>query len=116
MSSFVALVSSQPQDELATYLRDVGFEVRSFRAPMAAPREGTLVWLTEPDVDERMAADSVRDWLGAKSALRAILVSDRPVRLRTAVDDARGRVQLLPAPIFGWQLVDCLRGSTPGRK
>jgi hypothetical protein len=55
----------------------------------------------------------VRLWLGAKAGLRVVLVSDRPVRLRDAAADPRGRVQVLPAPIFGWQLVDCLRsGST----
>lgn len=114
MSSIVALVSTEPHDELVRYLRDLGFVVRSFRAPTAAPREGTLVWLTTHDLDERLAVDALRVWLGAKPELRAILVSDRPVRLREAVDDARGRVQLLPAPIFGWQLVDCLRGQDPG--
>jgi hypothetical protein len=114
MSSIVALVSSEPRDELVDYLRDVGFSVRAFRAPMAAPREGTLVWLTEHDIDDRMATDTVRVWLGGKVGLRVILVSDRPVRLRDAADDPRGRVQVLPAPIFGWQLVDCLRDRLPG--
>jgi hypothetical protein len=113
MSSIVALVSSELRPELVGYLRDVGFAVRAFRAPLAAPREGTLVWLTEPDIDDRLVADTVRIWLGAKVSLRVILVSDRPVRLRDAAIDPRGRVQVLPAPIFGWQLVDCLRGR-PG--
>lgn len=44
--------------------------------------------------------------------LRAIIVTDRPVRLKDADDDARGRVLLLPAPVFGWQLVDALRDET----
>ena len=114
MPGVVALVSTEPHDELVRYLRDLGFQVRAFRAPTAAPREGTLVWLTAHDVDERLAIDALRVWLGAKPELRAILVSDRPMRLREAADDSRGRVQLLPAPIFGWQLVDCLRGQAPG--
>jgi hypothetical protein len=114
MPSFVALVSAEPHEQLVRYLRDVGFDVRSFRAPTAAPREGTLVWLTEHDSDEHLVADTVKLWLGAKQALRAILVSDRPMRLREAADDPRGRIQLLPAPIFGWQLVDCLRSGTVG--
>jgi hypothetical protein len=36
-------------------------------------------------------------------------VTERPVRLKQASDDARGRVLLLAAPVFGWQLVDALR-------
>jgi hypothetical protein len=111
MSSIVALVSRDPDEALVRYLRDVGFDVHAYRAPASVPREGTLVWLTEPDTDDRMAVVTVRGWLGAKPGLRVILVSERPVRLRDAADDARGRVQLLPAPIFGWQLVDCLRAS-----
>jgi hypothetical protein len=109
MSSIVALVSTQPTDALVRYLTDVGFEVHAFRVPSAAPREGTLVWLTDPELDEQTAADTVRLWLGAKVGLRAIIVSDRPTRLAKAADDARRRVKVLPAPIFGWQLVDCLR-------
>jgi hypothetical protein len=114
MPSVVALISTEPHEALVCYLRDAGFEVRAFRAPTAAPREGTLVWLTESNVDERRAAGTLRRWLGAKSDLRAILVSDRPTRLRDAADDTRGRVQVLPAPVFGWQLVDCLRARNHG--
>ncbi len=108
----VALVSSKPQDDLLRYLEDVGFSVRGFRTPLGAPRAGTLVWLTERDNDDRSVADTVRVWLGAKPSLRAILVTERPVRLKQATEDARGRVLLLAAPVFGWQLVDALRDET----
>jgi len=112
MSAIVALVSAEPHDELVRYLEDVGFDVRAFRTPLGAPREGTLVWLTEQGTDERMVVDTVRGWLGAKLKLRAIVVTDRPVRIKLAAEDARGRVVLLPAPVFGWQLVDALRDET----
>jgi len=105
----VALVSSEPQDELVRYLGDVGFEVRAFRTPRSAPREGTLVWLVDHASDDQTVIDTVRGWLGAKTKLRAIVVTDRPVRLKQAADEARGRVVLLAAPVFGWQLVDALR-------
>ncbi len=114
MSALVSLISTEPDEALECYLRDAGFEVQAFRAPMAAPRRGTLVWLTRSNEDERLAAGMLRRWLGAKAKLRAILVSDRPTRLREAADDARGRVRLLPAPVFGWQLVDCLRALNRG--
>ena len=108
----VALVSSEPHDALLRYLEDVGFSVRGFRTPLGAPREGTLVWLTERAGDDRSIIDTVRVWLGAKHALRAIVVTERPVRLKQATEDARGRVLLLAAPVFGWQLVDALRDET----
>jgi hypothetical protein len=114
MPSIVALVSTLPTDALVRYLTDVGFEVRVCHVPSAAPREGTLVWLTEPGLDERTVVDTLRLWLGAKASLRAILVSDRPARLLKAATDTRGRVRVLPAPIFGWQLVDCLRDRSQG--
>jgi hypothetical protein len=111
----VALVSKEPNEELVRYLEDVGFVVRALRTPLGAPREGTLVWLAEPQLDERVVIDTVRVWLGAKSRLRAIVVTERPGRLKDAEADDRGRVVLLPAPVFGWQLVDALRDERVGR-
>lgn len=107
--SVVALASTEPHDELVRYLEDVGFEVRAVRAPLGAPREGTLVWLTDGTSDDRSVIDTVRLWLGTKAKLRAIIVTARPVPLKEASDDARRRVLLLAAPVFGWQLVDALR-------
>ncbi len=105
----VALASTEPQDEIARYLEGRGFKVRSVRAPLGAPREGTLVWLTGHANDDRSVIDTVRTWLGAKAKLRAIIVSHRPVRLEEVREDAGGRVLVLAAPVFGWQLVDALR-------
>jgi hypothetical protein len=107
--SVVALASTEPHGELVRYLEDVGFEVRAVRTPLGAPREGTLVWLTDASTDDRSVIDTVRLWLGAKPKLRAIIVTDRPVRLKEAGEDARGRVVLIAAPVFGWQLVDAIR-------
>jgi len=112
MPRVIALVSSEPHEELVRYLESVGFDVRAFRSPLGAPREGTLVWLTNRDIDDRRVIDTIRVWLGAKVKLRAVIVTDRPVRLRDAADDPAGRVFILPAPAFGWQLVDALRDDT----
>lgn len=109
MTRVVALVSPEPHDELVRYLEHVGFAVRAFRTPVGVPREGTLVWLAAHVEDDRTVIDTVRHWLGAKTKLRAIIVTDRPVRLKQAAEDTLRRVFLLPAPVFGWQLVDALR-------
>jgi hypothetical protein len=116
MSSIVALVSQESQHGLVRYLQDVGFAVRSYRTPRAVPRRGTLVWLTEHGLDAKAAIDAVRLWLGDRSNLRAILVSDRPMRLRMVAADPRRRVHLLPAPVFRWQLVDSLRAAKSRRR
>lgn len=112
MPRVVALASSEPHDRLARYLEEAGFEVRSVRTPLGAPREGTLVWLTDEHDPDRAIIETVRVWIGARRNVRAIIVTARPVRLREASDDAPGRVLLLAAPVFGWQLVDALRDET----
>ena len=112
MRKLVALVSAEPNDEILRYLEGVGFVVRAFRTPLGAPREGTLVWLANQVDDDRTVIDTVRVWLGSRPQLRAILVTERPVRLKEATDDARRRVLLLAAPVFGWQLVDALHDDT----
>ena len=112
MPTIVALVSEQPHPDLVRYLETVGFVGRTPKSPTVAPREGVLVWLLDHARDDKAVVDMVRGWLGAK-ALRAILVSDRPVRLQKVAEDHRGRVVLLPAPVFGWQLVDALREAAP---
>ena len=109
MSRTVALVSQEPNDELARYLEDVGFEVRSYRTPLGAPRRGTLIWLASGVGDPRMVIDTIRAWLGQDRSLRAIVVTDRPTRLKDVTENTRHHVLLLPAPVFRWQLVDALR-------
>ena len=110
MPAIVTLVSREPHAELVRYLAGVGFEVRPVRSPEGAAREGTLIWLPEPGLDERVIADAVRAWLGAKVRLRVVVVTGGAERELTM--DTRGRVSLLPAPVFGWQLVDALRAET----
>jgi hypothetical protein len=111
MSAVVALVSAQPDADLVRYLQTVGFGVTAFRTPYDAPREGTLVWLVAPVSDDLTIIETVHVWLGNKQRLRAVVVSDRPARLRIVSERSPGRVVLLPAPVFGWQLVDALRNT-----
>ena len=107
------MVCSERHEQLVRYLEGVGFDVRAFRSPLGAPREGTLVWLTNQNTDDRRIISMVQVWLGAKTKLRAIIVTDRPVRLRdAAADEPYGRLVILPAPVFGWHLVDSLRDGT----
>ncbi len=109
MSANVALVSAEPDAELVKYLESAGFAVLSVRSARRAPREGILVWLVAPEIDERLIATTVSGWLGNRQRLRVIVVSDRPARLKAVVTASPDRVVLLAAPIFGWQLVDALR-------
>jgi hypothetical protein len=103
----VTLVARTAHADLVRYLEGVGFAVRARRTSRGAPREGTLVWLTEHHSAEGPVVETVRAWLGAKPELRAIVVTDRPVRIRELANSAR--IIALPAPVFGWQLVDALR-------
>ncbi len=111
MAGIVTLVSREPHASLERCLADAGFEVRAATTPADAAREGTLIWLIDSDVEDRVAVVEIRAWLGSRGARRVVLVSDRPARLRDAGADPRGRVTVLASPFFTWQLVDAVRGS-----
>jgi hypothetical protein len=111
----VTLVAGSETPELVRYLNDVGFEVSASQTP-TSPRGDYLIVLMEPEGDEQQVARVVGSWLQANPASRVIIVSDRPARLKPALHDARGRIHILPAPVFCWQLVDTMReaqGETP---
>lgn len=109
MATHVALVSAEPVVELVRYLQAAGFSVIEFRVARDLPRQGTLVWLVDQDIEDTMILGTVDAWLGESSRLRAVIVSDRPARLDSATRRGRNRVVHLPAPVFGWQLIDALR-------
>lgn len=108
----VLLVATRPSPELARYLRDAGFAVRTSEL-LRAKGEDAVVWLTEADVDDHLVCAEVRDWLAAKPTAVTIIISHRSTRLRALVGSTGARLAVLPAPVFGWQLVDVLRGE-PG--
>jgi hypothetical protein len=113
----VALVASDDRSraELCRYLEQAGFAVR-VGAPTSRRRSDTraLVWLASDDRDHQKAADDVNSWLAASAARRAVIVTDRPAAFQGLRMQHGRRISILPAPVFGWQVVDALRWNRGG--
>ena len=98
---------------VARYLERSGFEVRR---PRVSDTVCTMVWLTDHDGDLSEAADAITAWLGGNGSRHAVVVTPRPFAFRAVRETHHRRVVILPAPAFGWQIVDALwathRGDT----
>ena len=101
--------------DLAGYLQQSGFDVR---ARQRVPRRGdampSLVWLTDPEGDLADVALAIDGWLAANGSRRAVVVTLRPMVFHTLREVHAGRLVVLPAPVFGWQVVDALRTNDDG--
>jgi hypothetical protein len=99
------------RSDLARYLAAAGFAVHEFDQPPGPEASWSLVWLTERDVHARVVETVVASWLDVAATWRVIVVTWRPVVLRELVEAHGGRLVVLPPPVFGWQVVDPLRGT-----
>lgn len=101
--------------DLARYLESSGFVVFLVEPP-PRPSETSraLVWLTERDDNPADSADTIASWLDAMPSRRAIVVTWRPAAFRAACEEHEGRLAVLVAPVFGWQISDALRTINHG--
>jgi hypothetical protein len=90
---------------VARYLERSGFQVRR---PRVSDTACTMVWLTDHDGDLSEAADAITAWLEENGSRHAVVVTPRPVAFRVLREAHRRRLVILPAPAFGWQIVDAL--------
>lgn len=106
-SPVITLVAPNDRSRVAVarYLERAGFDVCHQTSADAAT---TLVWLTAAQSDTSDAADAVTAWLAGNTARRAIVVTPRPAAFRALREGHRRRLVVLPAPAFGWQIVDAL--------
>ncbi len=97
---------ARTRGDLARYLEQAGYHVRIVERP--EPRDRNLVWLAE-DVHDPAAIGSVLyAWLVANAVRRAVLVTSRPAAFTEIVKASEGRLTVLAAPVFAWQVVDAL--------
>jgi hypothetical protein len=116
-ASLIALVGLDDpgRRDLARYLTGSGFEVRLVEPPpCGAELSRFLIWLTERDDNPVDAADTIERWLDAAPTRRAIVVTWRPSAFRGACEAHGGRLAVLVAPVFGWQVSDALRSTHNG--
>ena len=100
------------RNDLAGYLQRSGFDVRvRDHTDRGAPETRSLVWLTDRGGDASREATAIGAWLAAEDGRCAVVVTSRPSAFQ-AVHALRGeRIAVLPAPVFGWQVVDALRAA-----
>jgi hypothetical protein len=106
----VALVSIADANRtlLAAYLTSAGFEVHELDDLAVPSSFGALVVLG----DETFGGDilaRVRSWMKLTKLRRVVVVTSKPAALRDLVVTHPERLFVLPAPVFGWELVDALR-------
>jgi NADPH:quinone reductase-like Zn-dependent oxidoreductase len=111
----VTLVASDAQNraEISRYLQRSGFEVRRSRV---SDERCTMVWLTEPGGDLTEVIDTIIAWLAEGDLRCAIVVTMRPAAFRRLLEEGSGRLVVLPAPAFGWQIVDALWAAHRGHR
>ena len=116
MTGAIALASgdARMRRELARYLEEAGFEVRQFDQPPRMQPGWSLVWLTEREVHARVVESVVTTWLASPDTWRVVVVTWRPIVLRPLADLHGTRLTVLAPPVFGWQVVDPLRGADGG--
>lgn len=105
----VALVAAADDQRLALahYLTAAGFDVHPCDELTVAGSFGAVVWLARDAVGGLTAR--VRRWLRSARPHRIVVVTGRPAMLRELSAAHPERLMVLPAPAFGWDLVDALR-------
>ena len=109
----IALVA--PIDDATTalsgYLSDAGFEVHE-QWKAAAPRTFDAVILIDARGDSREALHTeVRSWIESTKSRAIVVVTPKPIMLADLVSTYGPRLCVLPAPAFGWELVDRIRAA-----
>lgn len=111
----VALVAAADAQRaaLAMYLTQAGFDVHPCDELTVAGSFGAVVWLAGDAADG--VAARIRRWLRSARPQCIVVVTAQPAMLRELAAAHAERLLLLPAPSFGWDLVDALRGGlAPG--
>lgn len=111
----VALVSApgETRTALADYLTQAGFDVHAFDELSVPSSFDALVWIGEHDASSDAVAATVRSWIKGTKATSVVVVTSKPKALAALIAAHSERLQVLPAPAFGWDLVDALRAQVP---
>lgn len=108
----MALVSraDKARIEIAKYLREVGFEVFECEELSIVSRFSGIVLIDGPDPGAVTRAH-VQAWIKLTRPPRVIVVSSQPATWKALSLAHSDHVFVLPAPAFGWDIVDALRAS-----
>jgi hypothetical protein len=113
----IALIA--PADEtravLADYLTSAGFDVHACDELAVPSSFGALVVIGGPRTSTERLVAGVRTWIKLTKIQRIVVVTSRPTAWRDLLATHGERLTVLPAPVFGWDLVDALRATEPTR-
>lgn len=111
----LALVSDAGETRrvLADYLTNAGFDVHPCDELAVPSAFAALVVIGRGDESGEALAVLVRSWMKVAKIQRVVVVTSRPKALAALVASYSERVRVLPAPTFGWDLVDALRSDEP---
>ena len=115
MRRLVALVSSpgETRNALANYLTAAGFSVYPCDEVTTSTSSWAALVAIEAVSGDDTLIDDVRSWLKLTKIPRVVVVTSKPSALQKLVSSYHGRLHVLPAPVFGWIVVDALRASEP---
>lgn len=113
----IALVAraDSARKELGDYLRSAGFDVHECTELAVAAAFAAVVVISGLDADTEQLVHDVRSWLRSSRSQRVLVVTSRPAALKDLLASHPDRLQILPAPAFGWDVVDALRAGQPAR-
>jgi uroporphyrinogen-III synthase len=113
----VALIA--PADEsraaLAAYLRSAGFDAHECSELELSRAFTALVVISPHETSGDRLVAEMRSWLKATKHQRIVVVTSKPSALKDLVAVHGERLCVLPAPAFGWSVVDALRISEPNK-
>lgn len=111
----VALIApaGETRSALAAYLRGVRFDVHECtELEVSAAFAALVVIRANEGASDRLVAE-LRSWLRSSRTQRIVVVTVKPAALKDLVALHGERLRVLPAPAFGWDVVDALRASEP---
>jgi hypothetical protein len=99
---------------LARYLNTVGFDVFECDELALPASFAALVAISAGDASDALLTD-VKSWMKLTKNQRIVVVTTTPTMFKDLLAAHGERLYVLPAPAFGWELVDALRASEPSR-
>jgi hypothetical protein len=111
----VIAAASNTRDMFAAYLRDAGFEVHVTSELGIATAFTGVVLIDAPDDAASALVANVRARIRATRTQRVVVVTSKPRVLNDLAIVHGDRLVVLAAPVFGWHVVDALRGGSTHR-
>jgi hypothetical protein len=102
---------------LVRYLADSGFDVCACDELVVARSFDAVVWISRHDTPVDAVLGRVRSWIKSTRNQRVVVITAKPNAFKDLVARYATRLCVLPAPAFGWDLVDALRANErPGSR